>query len=201
MLGFSGVSEYPVSYIPSNSAAVILVGADLVCTYSIDAAQVTFVGADLVCSYSIDAAALMLVGADLTCNYSILSGGPMAFEPSKARTVTVQANDRAFVVASPGYWIMNDPKRPKGLKDPGATFDITFDWAPWLADISDSIQSYQFEVGGELIKQGENLVGTKATVFVSGGVVGDAPITCRISTASTPARGDERTVILKIEER
>jgi hypothetical protein len=201
MLGNS-IAESPVGGVPGSAAAgEVLVGADLECAFAIDPSAATLVSADLVCAYAIDPVPAVLVGADLICNYAIRNGGAMAFEPSKARTVTVQANDRAFTVAAPGFWNMNDPKRPKGLKDPGATLDITFDWAPWLADISDSILLYQFTVGGEMAKEGESIDGTKATVFVSGGSLGDASITCRITTASTPARGDERTVVLKIEER
>lgn len=184
-----------------DAAPVTFVGADLVCTYDIDAAPVVLVGADLVCSFDIDAASVVLVGADLICNYAILAGGSMSFEPSKARTVNVQATDKAFTATAPGFWIMTDPKKPKGLKDPNEQLDITFDWAAWLADSSDAILSYVVIVDGGLVNEGDDFTGSKVTVFVSAGTLGDAPITCRITTASTPPRTADRTVYMKIEER
>lgn len=124
------------------------------------------------------------------------------FSPSQSRTILVQAAPGAFVPSAGGFWDMTNPKQPRGLKDPDGTFDVTFDWTPWLADIADSAASFEFIVGGGLTKQNDFRDGNKATVFVSAGTpAGRAPVTCRIRSASSPARIEDRTIYLTIEDR
>jgi hypothetical protein len=132
----------------------------------------------------------------------VTEGGAMSFTPSAARTVTVQPDKLAFTAGS--FWNMDDPKKPRGLKDPDDTIDIPFDWGPWLADVgNDIIATRQFFVDGGLVNEGDTATDTVATVFVSAGDSGSSPtsITCRITTASVPARIADRTVYLTIEER
>lgn len=85
-------------------------------------------------------------------------------------------------------------------KDPNAILDYTFDWAPYLTPIADTIASVQFTTSTGLTKTSQSNTATAATAFVSGGVVGKTEkLTCRIVTAG--GRTDERTIDLKILER
>lgn len=122
----------------------------------------------------------------------------MAFVPSVTRTLTVQALTRTFEAGA--FWDLTDPTRPNGVKDPDSTIDITFDWSPILADMgNDTIANIAFILGGGLTSAGTVPNGALATVLVAGGTKGvEASITCRITTASTPARIDDRTVYLTI---
>jgi hypothetical protein len=143
------------------------------------------------------------VNVDLVLVWAILTEGlDMNFVPSAARTIAVQAAPGAFTVPTSGFWTTTDPKKPRGVKDPDSTVDVSFDWADWLNDISDAAATFVFEVGGGLSIVGDQPTGSLATVFVSGGTVGElAPITCRITSASVPPRVEDRTVYLSIEER
>lgn len=122
------------------------------------------------------------------------------FIPSAARTVSVQAASPLF--AAGRFWNLTDPKKPRGVKDPDATIDITFDWADWLADIgSPNISEVTFTITGAS-SQGTYPNGTKATVIVTGGIAGStASVACKIKTATTPSCIDERTVYLSIEDQ
>lgn len=136
----------------------------------------------------------------LTATYQQPSGVGMSFTPSAARTVTVNATGPVFTVTG-NYWNTSDPKKPRGSKDPNSTIDITFDWAPWLADMGDpEIASATFILAG-LTDAGNFALGTKTTVFVGGGIGQQASITCRVVTASTPPRTDDRTVYLDIGDQ
>lgn len=91
--------------------------------------------------------------------------------------------------------------RPWIRKDPSATLDYTFDWTDWLTENGDAIASYSVSVDG-VTKDTDSRVGAQVTAWVSGGTVGDvASVTCRVTTNSTPARVDERTIYLRIENR
>lgn len=134
---------------------------------------------------------------------TVIPRGTMSFVPSAARTIAIQAAPGAFGVSTSGFWITTDPKKPRGVKDPDSTIDVTFDWTAWLADIQDTAASFSFpQVGGGLVNVGDQQNGPLATIFVSGGTVGgQAAITCRITSSSVPPRIEERTVYLNIEER
>jgi hypothetical protein len=85
-------------------------------------------------------------------------------------------------------------------KDPNAVLDYTFDWAPYLTPIGDTIASVTWVLSTGLTKVSQSNTSTSATAFVSGGVAGEkATLTCRIVT--TGGRTDDRSVTLKIEER
>lgn len=129
------------------------------------------------------------------------SGGESNFVPSTYRTVTVGVAPKSFSAAG-DFWSMSGAKTPRGPKDPDSTIDITFDWGPWLADMgSPAIANVTFTLVG-VQSAGGSTTGSKATVFLSGGAVGtEASITCRVTTASTPARIDDRTVYLSLGEQ
>lgn len=134
---------------------------------------------------------------------SALQVTPM-FTPSLARTINVQATSPVFTGGK--WWTLSDPKKPRGLKDPDATIDITFDWSAWLNDISAdpnnpvTISDVTFTVNG-VSSVGSFSNGTQVTVFVSGGTPGSAgTVACLITTLTTPSRTDERTIYLDIAE-
>lgn len=125
----------------------------------------------------------------------------MAFTASPTRTVTVNPGGTTPFTAG-SFWKLDDPKKPKGIKDPDATIDITFDWGPWLLDAGgDTIADCVFITEGGLVDVGSQTRDDNkaATVFVSAGLAGTASVTCRVTTASSPARVVDRTVYLTIE--
>lgn len=152
--------------------------------------------ADFTFSYAIAAS----VSADFTFNYGIL-GGDLTYTPSTVRTVKVQPGTRAFTAAG-DFWDMTNPKQPRGLKDPNSTIDISIDWSDWLADAQDAGTSYAWTLTGGVTQAGAGVLGNVSTVFISGGTAGLlATLTCRITTASTPPRIEDRTVTLNLEDR
>lgn len=101
----------------------------------------------------------------------------------------------AFVVSKSG--------KAEIVKDPNAVLDYVFDWTDWLDALPDTINSATsaIESGTGTIVQ-TLVVGKTVVVWVSGGVVGETiALRCRITTNSTPARVDDRTVYLKVKER
>lgn len=86
-------------------------------------------------------------------------------------------------------------------KDPNATLDYTWNWTPYLDDITDTISTFEITVDDDLAVESSALVGTKQVrAFISGGVVGrQAKATCRITTAG--GRVDDRTIYFNIMER
>lgn len=92
--------------------------------------------------------------------------------------------------------------RPSIPKDPDAALEYTFDWTDWLAEVSDTIDSYTLTVSG-VTKTSDARVGARVTVWVSGGTVNalaaPASIACRIVTAG--GRTEDRTIYLLIRER
>jgi hypothetical protein len=158
--------------------------------------------ANLRSSSTLSTAAVTVVAANTG------DGSTMSFTPSVARTITVNATGNAFS-ANSTFWNLADPKKPRGWKDPDATVDITFDWGPYLADIADAIRAggLEFIVDEGLVAVDFTFVGAKCTIFLSGGTFGNgstvtrAPVTCRITTSSTPPRIEDRTIYLDIEAR
>jgi hypothetical protein len=140
--------------------------------------------------------AVLVSQSSITGTLSTSQAIPM-FIPSAARTINVQATSPVFTGGK--YWNLIDPKKPRGAKDPDATIDITFDWSVWLADIgSPNISDVAFTLNG-VDSVGSFSDGIKTTVFVSGGTSGSsALVACKITTATTPPRVDERTIYLDI---
>lgn len=123
-----------------------------------------------------------------------------AFTPSAARTVRILPGRSAFAVGS--HWALGSAG-PVGAKDPNSTIDIPFDWSAWLADIGGAqLAKVEFFLSGNLQEEGAIPSATGGTVLVSGGTPkGTATITCRITTATTPSRTDDRTVVLQIGDQ
>jgi hypothetical protein len=125
---------------------------------------------------------------------------PANYGISVARTVTVKVDSLAFT-AGP-YWKMDNPKHPKGIKDPNSTIDISFNWKEWLQDASDTIDSFVFLLGDGLRNVGDGHKDGIVTVFIAGGdVPGSIPVTCRIRTKNSPPRVEDRTVFMAVEDR
>ena len=86
-------------------------------------------------------------------------------------------------------------------KDPSAVLDYSWNWAAWLAEISDTISDATVTVTNGLTAVGPTVVeGSVVTQIVSGGAVGTiCEMVCQITTAS--GRVDERTIHLNIADR
>jgi len=88
---------------------------------------------------------------------------------------------------------------PTISKDPNAVLDYTFDWTPFLTNISDVIQSVTYLISAGLTQTRAINTLTLAHSYVGGGVIGTTEsITCRITTVG--GRVDDRTIFLKIEQ-
>lgn len=137
------------------------------------------------------------ISASTTFNITPLAS---AFVPSAARIVRILPGRLAFAVGS--HWTLSTAG-PVGPKDPNSTIDIPFDWSAWLADIGNAqLARVEFLLGGGLQNEGMVPDANAGTVLVSGGVPGtSATVTCRITTATTPPRTDDRTVVLQIKDQ
>jgi hypothetical protein len=101
---------------------------------------------------------------------------------------------------------VTDPASGKSsiVKDPTATLDYPFDWTAYLADVGDTIASAMFTITGSataaITAQSNTTV--KAVAWIAGGAIGDTvKLNCKITTTSTPARLDDRSVYIKIKAR
>lgn len=86
-------------------------------------------------------------------------------------------------------------------KDPAALLDYTWDWADWLAEVTDTISSATVTVPEGLTAVGSPTVGdTAVTQRVSGGTVdGSYRMVCQITTVGGLV--DERSIYLTIRDR
>ena len=93
--------------------------------------------------------------------------------------------------------------KPTIDKDPGASLDYVMDWTDWLAVVTDTIVSATATGSGVVVDSCTVQPGGKAVlVWVSGGVANaTGTVTIQISTASTPPRIDERTMVFKVKQR
>lgn len=93
--------------------------------------------------------------------------------------------------------------KPTITKDPAAVLDYVVDWADWLAVVGDTITSATAEGTGVAVDSCTVMDGGKRVlVWVSGGVANAAgQVVVRITTASTPARVDERSLYFKVRQR
>jgi hypothetical protein len=87
------------------------------------------------------------------------------------------------------------------IKDPAARLPYTWDWTPWLAEISDTIDSATVAVPDGLTAVGERIVdGGFVTQKVEGGTIDDTyRMVCQIAT--TGGLIDERSIYLTISNR
>lgn len=123
---------------------------------------------------------------------------------SKARTFVVTdpqvAQDTSGGVGT--FWNMANPAKPKGVKDPNAVIDVSFDWGPWFQEAGDNYASHEILVDNGLVLMATNHEAKVISAFIAAGDVGAlTAVTCRIKTTSTPPREDDRTVYLRIKER
>lgn len=126
---------------------------------------------------------------------------PTGFTPSISRTVRILAGRSVFDAGT--FWTVSGNNSPVGSKDPNSTIDIHFDWTSWLEDIGGAeLSAVDFILSPELVSVAGVPSETGGTVFVSGGSTGqNMSITCRITTATTPPRIEDRTVVLQIKEQ
>ncbi len=90
--------------------------------------------------------------------------------------------------------------RPTIAKDPDATLDYSTDWTAWLAQVADTISSFQVFYSGVTQSVAPSLAGNVITAWVSGGTRGAmASITFRVLTVA--GRTEERTIYLHIMDR
>ena len=84
-------------------------------------------------------------------------------------------------------------------KDPNAVLDYAIDWSKWLA--GDQIAESQWTVSGADLEASEQTnTATQATVWLSGGAVGQ---TCTVKNKITTQAGriDERSFIVQVQDR
>lgn len=155
-------------------------------------------------SAPIAAVTAVVAWTDLPDNFNIsMRDNTMSFTRSLARTIKALPTATPFSAPTAGFWNMQDPKKPKGVKDPNATIDISFDWSDVLADMTDSIASHVIvALTGGMVDEGSQTNDGVTTVFISGGEVPEVlPVTCRITTASIPPRIIDRTIYLDLQEQ
>lgn len=84
------------------------------------------------------------------------------------------------------------------IKDPNAVLDYKLNWRPWLR--GDSITASTWVVPTGLVKDSESFDTKTATVFLSGGTVGEEyTVVNRITTAG--GRVDDRSIVITVQER
>lgn len=92
-------------------------------------------------------------------------------------------------------------------KDPQARLDYAFDWrnpppdkdAGWL-EAAETITSYTFTVAaGDVVLDDDSELDGVVTVWLTGGTVGKAQVTCHIVTSL--GREDDRTMTITVKQR
>jgi beta-lactamase regulating signal transducer with metallopeptidase domain len=98
-----------------------------------------------------------------------------------------------------GKWYIN--------KDPNADLDYSWDWTKYLAGVTDTIATVAFSVtepGNDtsLTTHNPGFSGPLAVVWLTGGLVGKTyQVTCRITSAHSPARIDDRSIYVKVVQK
>ena len=83
-------------------------------------------------------------------------------------------------------------------KDPNAVLDYTVDWTRWLA--ADQVATSEWIIPSGLTRMADSKTSTSATVWLSGGNVGQSyTVTNRITTAA--GRTEDRSFTIRVEER
>lgn len=87
------------------------------------------------------------------------------------------------------------------IKDPDAQLDFSVDWSDWFTG-EEEIASVTWTVETGLTNVTTYYTATTATIWLSGGKAGVSyKVACRITTDSSPARTDERTFVVSVENR
>lgn len=101
---------------------------------------------------------------------------------------------------------------PTYKKDPQSTLDYAFDWKPltngqdgaisdWLA-VGEAIASHVITSQAGITVENSAEANGIVTVWLSGGTADiDYLVTCRVTTDSSPARVDERSIVIEVRER
>lgn len=85
------------------------------------------------------------------------------------------------------------------LKDPDATLDFEVDWSQWL-QASETITASGWTVPAGLTRVSDTHTGTTATVWLSGGVLGQRyTVTNEITTSG--GRIDDRSLHIDVMDR
>lgn len=87
------------------------------------------------------------------------------------------------------------------IKDPDAVLDYSVDWSDWLAT-DEVISTSTWAASDGITIETSGKTDTFATVWLSGGTAGVTySLVNTITTNNTPARIDERTISIKVQER
>lgn len=87
------------------------------------------------------------------------------------------------------------------IKSPIANLDFAVDWSDWLAD-GETIVSSSWSSPDGLVIETSSYTDTQSVVWVSDGVINNTYRMINvITTSNTPARTDQRTVTIKVQER
>lgn len=87
------------------------------------------------------------------------------------------------------------------IKSPVANLDFAVDWSDWLSDGETIVNSSWASPDG-LVVETSSYNNTQSVVWVSDGVANNTyRMINTITTSSTPARIDQRTVTIKVQER
>lgn len=88
----------------------------------------------------------------------------------------------------------------KYKKDPSATLDYGFRWTTWLA--GDIIVDSSWTVPAGITVVSESFTTEATTIWVTGGTLGESyTLVNHVETNSSPAREDDRTIIITIAEK
>ena len=86
------------------------------------------------------------------------------------------------------------------IKDPNAVLEYQIDWSSWLG--ADTIVTSTWTVPTGITKDSSTNTTTTATIWLSGGTAGTRyELTNRIVTSNTPARTNDQTIIIIIENK
>ena len=84
------------------------------------------------------------------------------------------------------------------IKDPDAVLDYGVDWSKWLA-AGETILSHTITAETGITKDSDSEADGAVTIWLSGGTAGERyNVACKIVTLT---RTDERTIIIKCEQR
>jgi hypothetical protein len=86
------------------------------------------------------------------------------------------------------------------LKDPDSVMDFSIDWTDWLAPDSDSISTSVWTVDSGITKDSQPYSGAVATVWLSGGTLGES-YKCVNTITTGNLRTAQRTIIIKVVQR
>ena len=87
------------------------------------------------------------------------------------------------------------------IKDPNAVLDYGFDWSDWLQSGETIVTSTWINPDGITINSSSSL--TESTVaWISGGTAGKTyRLTNRVVTSNSPARTEDRTLTIEVQDR